>query len=85
MVNVAHDRDDRRARLESFRLVLGVEFDLFLDRVNDARAALAFFNFKTETVFRAKLLRDFFVNRLVDRRENIQPHQIGDDFERLLF
>jgi hypothetical protein len=52
--------------------------------MNRAGPTLAFFHFKTETVFRAKLLGDFFVNRLVHRGENAEFHQIGDDLERLL-
>ena len=70
--------------LRCFRLVLGVEFDFLDGRMNHAGAALAFFHFKTETVFGAKLLGDFFVNRLVHRGKNAKPHQIGDDLERLL-
>ncbi len=85
VVNVAHDGDDRRARLEIFRLVVNVEFDFFLDRVDDAFALRPLFHFKLETVFRAKLLGDFFVNRLVDGGENAQLDQIADDDERLLF
>ena len=85
VVNVTHDGDDRRARLEVFRLVLDIELNFFFSRVNHAAAALAFFNFKTETVFRAKLLRNFFVNRLIHVRKNAQFHQISDDFEGLLF
>ena len=84
VVNVAHDGDDRRARFELFRLVLDVEFDFLDRRVNHAAAALAFFHFKPETVFGAKLLGDFFVNRLVHVGKNAQFHQIGDDLERLL-
>ena len=84
MVNVAHDGDDRRARFELFRLVLDVQLDFFGWRVNHAAAALAFFHFKPKTIFRAKLLGDFFVNRLVHVGKNAQLHQIGDDLERLL-
>ena len=84
MVNVTHDGDHRRARLELFQFVLDVEFNFFDRRVNHPAAALAFFHFKTETVFRAELLGDYFVNRLVHIGENAQFHQIGDDLERLL-
>ena len=84
VVNVAHDGDHRCARFELLRLVLHVEFDLLDRRVDDAAAALAFFHFKPETVFGAKLLGDFLVNRLVHIGENAQLHQIGDDLERLL-
>ena len=85
VINMTHDGHDRRARFEFLRLVFDIKLNFFLDRVDDARAAFAFFDFKTETVFCAKLLRDFFVNRLVYRGENTQPHQIGNNFERLLF
>ena len=84
VVHVAHDGHDRRARLEMFRLVVDVEFDFFLDRVDDAFALRPLFHFKLEAVFRAKLLGDFFVNRLVDGGENAQLDQIADDDERLL-
>ena len=52
--------------------------------MNRAFPSLAFFHFKLEAVFRAKLLGDFFVNRLVDRGENAKPDQIANDDERLL-
>ena len=84
MVDVTHDGDDRRARLEIFRFVLDIELDLLDRGMNDAAAAFAFFHFKPEAVFGANLLGDRFVNRLVDVRENAQLHQVGDDLERLL-
>ncbi len=84
VVNVAHDGHDRRARLELFRLVLDVEFDLLDGCMDRAAAALALFHLETETVFGAELLRDFFVNGLVDVGEDTEFHQIGDDLERLL-
>ena len=65
-------------------LVLDVQFDLLDRGVDDAAAAFAFFNFETETVFRANFLRDHFVDRLVDVRENAHLHQVGDELERLL-
>ncbi len=58
--------------------------DFLHGRMNHAGSAFAFFHFKTETIFRAELLGDFFINRLVHGGENTQPHQIGDDLERLL-
>ncbi len=84
VVNVTHDGHDRRARFELFQFVLDVEFNFFDRRVNHPAAALAFFHFKPETVFRAELLGDFFINRLIHVGKNAQFHQIGDDFERLL-
>ena len=69
VVNVAHDGDDRRARFELFRFVLDVEFNFFDRRVDHAAAALAFFHFKTETVFGAKLLGVFAnVNQAIDEK-----------------
>ena len=58
--------------LEFLRFVLDVEFDLFDGRVDRAAAALAFFHLEPETVFGAELLRDFFVNRLVDVGKDAQ-------------
>ncbi len=84
VVHVPHDGDDRRARLELFRLVLEIQLDFLLDRVNHAGAALAFFGFKPETVFRAEPLGDFVVNGLVHVRKNTQFHQVCDDLERFL-
>jgi hypothetical protein len=84
MIHVAHDGHDRRARLEVFQLVVNVEFDFFLDRVDNAFALRPLFNFKLEAVFCAKLLGDFFVNRLIDGGENTELDQIADDDERLL-
>ena len=84
MIHVTHDGDDRRARLELFRLVLGVEFNLLGRCVDHAAAALALLHFKSEAVFRTKLLGDVFVNRLVDGGENAQLDQIADDDEWLL-
>ena len=84
VVNVPHDGHDRGARLEFLRLVFDVQFDLLDGGVNGAAAAFAFFHFKPEPVFRAKLLRDFLVNRLVDIGEDAELHQIGDDLERFL-
>ena len=84
VVNMAHDGDHRGARFELFRFVLHVELDLFDRRVHHPAAAFALLHFKTEPIFRAKLLGDFFVNRLVHVGKNAQFHQIGDDLERFL-
>ena len=70
VVDVAHDGDDRRARLPVLRLVFDVELDLLDRRMNEAAAAFAFFNFKLEPVIGADPLRDGFIDRLVDVREH---------------
>ena len=85
VVNVAHDGHDRRAWFEFFRLVLDVEFDFFLERVDGAAAAFARFSTsKLKPYFAQSCCGDFFVNRLVDGGKNAQLDQIGDNDERLL-
>src|SRR5258707_7035048 len=80
MVNMAHDRNDRRARNQVFGLVFDVEFD-FLDwRVDDAAAAFALFHFKAVPVIGADALGNSFVDSLIDGGKNVETHQIGNDF-----
>ena len=84
VVNVTHDGDDRCARLQIFRLVVDVQLNFFLGCVNNAFALRAFLRFKLVAVMRTNLRRNFFVNRLIDGRHDLQLHQLGDDGERLL-
>ena len=57
----------------------------FLHRRMGAAAALAFFHLETEIVLGANLLRDIFVNGLVDIGEHAHFHQVGDDLKGLAF
>ena len=84
VVNVTHDGDDRCARLQIFRLVVDVQLNFFLGRVNNAFALRAFLRFKFVAVMRTNLRRYFFVNGLIYGRHDLQLHQLGDDGERLL-
>ena len=59
-------RDLKYLRLRSLELVLDIELNLFDGGMNHATAALAFLNFKTETVQCADLFGGRFINRLVD-------------------
>jgi hypothetical protein len=72
VINVAHNGDDRRTRLELLGFVLNVFFDLANRSVDLAGAALAFLDLESAAIFRANLLRDELINRLVDRRENAE-------------
>jgi hypothetical protein len=81
VVDVAHDGDDRGARLELLDLVLLVEFHLF-DGGVDSATALALLHFKPEAVFRAQPLGDDLVDGLVDVGHDLQLHQVGDELER---
>src|SRR5215469_14085399 len=85
MVDVAHDGDYRRAWRQVLRLILNVQFDLLYRRMDDSAAALALFNLKFKSVSCANSLGNRFLNRLVDRGEYAQLHQVSDDLERLLF
>ena len=64
MVDVAHDRNHRGARLEVLRLVIHVQLKLFDRGVNDPLTFNALFNFETKAVFGAKLGGNFFIHRL---------------------
>src|SRR5436190_8385665 len=74
MVNVPHDGHDWSAWLQILEFVLDIEFNLFDGGMNHATAALAFLNFKTETVQCADLFGGRFINRLVDGRKNAHFH-----------
>ena len=86
VIDVAHERDDRRAQFEfvfflrDFRLLglLG-----FLDDGVELLGLVPFFFFKNEAVLGADFPRHVRLDRLVDRRENVQLHQIADELERL--
>ena len=53
MVDMTHDGNHRRARLELFRLVLRVHFQLQNRLVNHTGTPVALLHFKTEPVFGA--------------------------------
>lgn len=53
--------------------------------MNNALAAFPFLHFKAETVLGAELLCDHFVDGVVDRREDVQLHQVGDELEGFSF
>ena len=78
MVDVTHDRNDRRARLKQlFGLLdrgLGLN-DHFLNLV-DACAFFTFFTFKAEAMFFTNLRGNLRLNRLIGRNENFQVDQI---------
>src|SRR5258706_16428238 len=84
MVNMTHDRNDRRTRDQVFDLVFNVEFNLFDWRVDDSAAPFAFFYFKAIPVIGANSLGDSFVDGLIDGGENVEPYQICDNLKRLL-
>ena len=85
VVDVAHDRDDRRARLQVLRLVLD-------DPVRPSCAAREpcppprsrFLDLEAEAVLGANLLGDGFVDRLVDVGEHPGFHQVRDELKRFL-
>ena len=84
VVNMPHDGHNRRARFQLLRLVFRVDFDL-LDRGMNLPLALgAFFNLEPKTIFRTNLLRDAFIDRLIDVSKHSKLHQICDYFEWLL-
>ena len=84
VVNVAHERDDRTANLEFFFLLddrRGRRDHHLFDFMN-AASFFALFHLKNEAVLLANLGRDVRLNRLVDVRENIESHQLGDELVR---
>ena len=84
VVNMTHDRHDRRARDEVFEFVIHVQLHCLSRSMDQPAAAFAFLDLEAEAVFGADPLRHLLVNGLVDARKNARFHQVGDDLERLL-
>ena len=84
VVNMTHDGDDGRTRLESFRFVLNIHLDFFDERVNLTFTLGAFLNLELDAVLRADLNGELFVNRLIHVGEDARFHEVSDDLERLL-
>ena len=85
MIDVAHDGHHRGARGQVLRFVFDVQLEFPDRRVDQAAAALAFFQLEAVAVFGADPLGDHLVDRLVDIGEDTRFHQVGDDLEWLLF
>ena len=84
MVDVAHYGDHRGAKLQILLLVFRVEDDFFLrGRLDEAGTAFAAFETKTESVLGADVPGNRLLDRLVDIRENVERHQVGDELEWL--
>ena len=84
VVNVTHDGDDGRTRLELFRLIVEINFNFLFDPVNCAFTLSAFLNLKLYPVLRTHLDCDLLVNRLIHIGEDASFHEVSDDLERLL-
>ena len=84
VIDVAHDRDHRGAGLELLGLVVNVNHDRGLGRVNLTFAFGALLDLELEPVFRAKLLRNELVDGLVDVGHHLQLDQVRDELEGFL-
>ncbi len=82
MVDVPHDRNHRGAGAQILRFFLGVDFFFDHRRVDQPGAAFAFFQLEAITVFGAQALRHRFLDGLIDRREDVQFHEVGDQLKR---
>ena len=82
VVDMAHDRDNGRTRLEILRLLRGVLLDDDNGSMDDSAALLALLDLEFDAVLGANLDGGGFVHRLGDGREHPDPHQIGDQLER---
>ena len=86
VIDVAHERDDRRARLEFFFLRddRRRRRDHHLLRPCGRRRLFRGVPFpRTKPWFSAILRRDIRLDRLVDVGENVDLHQLGDELMRL--
>ena len=85
VVDVSHESDDRRARFEFLRFFNDRRRRRDYDLLNfvHARAFFAAFFFENESVALCDLRCDVGLDRLIDVRENVEVHQLGDELVRL--
>ena len=84
MVDVTHECDDRRPRFKFLRFFNDRRRrrnDDLLNLVHPASFFPALF-FENESVALSDLRRDIGLDRLIDVRENIEVHQLGDELVR---
>ncbi len=84
VIDVAHESDDRCARFKFLRLFNDRRRWRDHDLLNlvHARAFFAALFFENESVALGDLRRDVGLDRLIDVRENIECHQLGDELMR---
>jgi len=85
VIDVSHDRDDRRAVLEQIHRFLGDDFR-FLDDFDflvEAFVLVAFFAFENESVDLTDSRGDFRFQRLIGCRKDTDLDQVRHDIERL--
>src|SRR6266496_5297957 len=85
VIHMPHDCDYRRARGEVLEFILDIELHFFNRRVDESAASFALLDFKPVAVIGTNALGDGLVNGLVYVGKDTQAHQVGDDFEWLLF
>ena len=84
MIDMAHKRDDWAARFE-FLFLLDDRWrrrDHHLFDLVNARALFAAFFFENKPMVLANLRCDVRLDRLIDIREDVEIHQLGDELVR---